>query len=101
EIMASCGRCGTWVAVVAVIALAQAGCGNKQAETPTAPGGQASEVILQVPNNNAAAPAAGEAKLDPRLHQSFAEATLAQPPEGAQRPPDMTLTGKPTGKLYA
>ena len=48
----------------------------------------------------APAPAATETKPDPRLNQSFAEATLTEPPDGAQRPPDVTVTGKRTGKLY-
>jgi cyclophilin family peptidyl-prolyl cis-trans isomerase len=34
------------------------------------------------------------------LQQSFADATLAEPPEGWQRPPDMTITQKSVGKLY-
>ncbi|HXG09352.1 MAG TPA: peptidylprolyl isomerase [Gemmataceae bacterium] len=38
--------------------------------------------------------------LDPRLHQSFAEATRADPPADWPRPPDTTLTGKSVGKLY-
>jgi cyclophilin family peptidyl-prolyl cis-trans isomerase len=37
---------------------------------------------------------------DPRLQQSFAEATRSEPPVDWQRPPDLTLTGKSVGKLY-
>jgi peptidylprolyl isomerase len=37
---------------------------------------------------------------DPRMEQSFAEATRAEPPVDGQRPPDLTLTGKSVGKLY-
>ena len=37
---------------------------------------------------------------DPKLDQSFAEATRAEPPDDGQRPPDLTLTGKSVGKLY-
>jgi peptidyl-prolyl cis-trans isomerase B (cyclophilin B) len=37
---------------------------------------------------------------DPRLHQSFAEATRKDPPADFERPPDLTLTGKSVGKLY-
>lgn len=37
---------------------------------------------------------------DPRLHQSFAEATLSEPPANALQPPDTTMTGKSVGKLY-
>jgi cyclophilin family peptidyl-prolyl cis-trans isomerase len=40
------------------------------------------------------------APLDPRLHQTFADATRADPPADWQRPPDLTLTGKSVGKLY-
>ncbi len=35
-----------------------------------------------------------------RLRQSFIEATRAEPPDGWHRPPDQTLSGKPTGRLY-
>src|SRR5438105_4847767 len=37
---------------------------------------------------------------DPRLQQTFSEATRQEPPSDWQRPPDMTLTGKSVGKLY-
>src|SRR5262245_56518694 len=37
--------------------------------------------------------------LDPRLHQSFAQATRAEPPADWQ-PPDTTMTGQSVGKLY-
>jgi peptidyl-prolyl cis-trans isomerase B (cyclophilin B) len=37
---------------------------------------------------------------DARLHQSFADATRSEPPADYQRPPDTTLTGAATGKLY-
>jgi cyclophilin family peptidyl-prolyl cis-trans isomerase len=40
-----------------------------------------------------------QAPVDPRFRQSFAEATRADPP-AESRPPDMTMTGKSTGKLY-
>jgi len=53
---------------------------------------------------SAAAPApeqpAAAVPLDPRLHQSFAEATVEEPPADWQRPPDLTMTGKSIGKLY-
>ncbi|CAN5517130.1 hypothetical protein BH10PLA2_BH10PLA2_30530 [soil metagenome] len=39
--------------------------------------------------------------VDPRFKQSFAEATRAEPPADFQRPPDLTLTRKSTGKLYS
>jgi peptidyl-prolyl cis-trans isomerase B (cyclophilin B) len=38
--------------------------------------------------------------LDPRLHQSFAQAVSQDIPEGQMRPPDMTKAGKGVGKLY-
>jgi cyclophilin family peptidyl-prolyl cis-trans isomerase len=41
-----------------------------------------------------------QAVLDPRLQQTFAEATRQDPPADWRRPPDLTLTGKSTGKLY-
>ncbi len=39
-------------------------------------------------------------KGDPRLNQTFAEATRQDPPPSAPRPPDTTLTKKSVGKLY-
>jgi peptidyl-prolyl cis-trans isomerase B (cyclophilin B) len=38
--------------------------------------------------------------LDPRMHQSFSEATISDPPEDWLRPPDTTISGKSVGKLY-
>lgn len=95
--MAGCGRRESWAVAVTLVALT--GCGHKQDAAPAA-NESAGEVVLQVPNNPAPAPAATETKADPRLQQSFAEATLPEPPDGAQRPPDVTVTGKRTGKLY-
>jgi peptidyl-prolyl cis-trans isomerase B (cyclophilin B) len=46
------------------------------------------------------APANQKTDLDPRMHQSFAEATYADPPANWQRPPDLTMTNKSVGKLY-
>jgi peptidyl-prolyl cis-trans isomerase B (cyclophilin B) len=40
------------------------------------------------------------APIDPRLHQSFKDAVLLEPPDGQQRPPDLTRAGKAVGKLY-
>ena len=45
------------------------------------------------------ASAGDSAALNPRLHQSFEEATT-DPPSEWQRPPDTTLTQKSVGKLY-
>jgi peptidyl-prolyl cis-trans isomerase B (cyclophilin B) len=39
-------------------------------------------------------------KGDPRLSQTFADATRPDPPPSAPRPPDTTLTKKSVGKLY-
>jgi peptidyl-prolyl cis-trans isomerase B (cyclophilin B) len=39
-------------------------------------------------------------EIDPRLRQSFAEATRQEPPADWQRPPDQTIAGKSVGKLY-
>jgi len=48
-----------------------------------------------------AAPAAvAQPPIDPRLMQSFADATRPDPPPNAPRPPDTTLTNKSVGKLY-
>jgi peptidyl-prolyl cis-trans isomerase B (cyclophilin B) len=38
---------------------------------------------------------------NPRLQQTFAEATRPDPPADWQRPPDTTMTGKSVGKLYS
>jgi cyclophilin family peptidyl-prolyl cis-trans isomerase len=38
--------------------------------------------------------------LDPRLRQSFQDATLQEPPDGESRPPDQTVAGKSIGKMY-
>jgi peptidyl-prolyl cis-trans isomerase B (cyclophilin B) len=38
--------------------------------------------------------------IDPRLNQSFKDATRADPPAEAPRPPDTTATNKSVGKLY-
>jgi cyclophilin family peptidyl-prolyl cis-trans isomerase len=62
------------------------GCGHKE------PGAQQGDGSAQ--GNNTEAPG------DPRLRQSFAEATLADPPAGVGLPPETTVTGKSVGKLY-
>jgi cyclophilin family peptidyl-prolyl cis-trans isomerase len=38
--------------------------------------------------------------VDPRMQQTFGDATRQEPPPDWQRPPDLTLTGKSVGKLY-
>jgi peptidyl-prolyl cis-trans isomerase B (cyclophilin B) len=40
------------------------------------------------------------APIDPRLVQTFADATRSDPPVAAPRPPDLTVTNKSVGKLY-
>src|SRR6516165_7221924 len=39
--------------------------------------------------------------VDPRMQQTFAEATRQDPPADWQRPPDVTMTGKSVGKMYS
>lgn len=34
------------------------------------------------------------------LHRSFKDATVAEPPDGAKRPPDVTAAGKSVGMMY-
>src|SRR5258708_2307151 len=84
-----------------LIGVGLAGCGKK-AETPAA---AATESAAKSETATAAAPTtaptasaavAGEA----RLSQSFAEATLSEPPQGSELPPPMTLSQKSVGKLY-
>jgi peptidyl-prolyl cis-trans isomerase B (cyclophilin B) len=52
------------------------------------------------PSNNEEKPAPGASAVEPRLQQSFAEATRPDPPPDWPRPPDVTVTGKSVGKLY-
>jgi peptidyl-prolyl cis-trans isomerase B (cyclophilin B) len=47
-----------------------------------------------------AEPPKPQAAGDPRLNQTFAEATRPDPPASAPRPPDMTATNKSVGKIY-
>ncbi len=46
------------------------------------------------------APEKAAPPIDPRLAQTFAEATRKDPPPSAPRPPDTTVTDKSVGKLY-
>lgn len=83
--------------------LALAGCGQQNAGPPG--GGKGSDPRTAVPasepkpDNSATQPVA--AVEDP-LHLPFAKATRPadDPPEEFNRPPDVTCTGKPVGKLY-
>jgi cyclophilin family peptidyl-prolyl cis-trans isomerase len=61
---------------------------------------QASTAKETTADNGAQQPAATQPPGDPRLEQPFADATLADPPPGCDRPPDMTMTHKSVGKLY-
>ncbi len=85
---------GKWAGWLGVLLLA-AGCAKTQEPAHTSPGDQ--------PVADATTPATApepDVPLDPRLHQSFADATLAEPPAGDLRPPETTLAGKSVGKLY-
>jgi peptidyl-prolyl cis-trans isomerase B (cyclophilin B) len=80
-----------------VIGLGVSGCGKKAAPA-------AAEVPAAVKSDEnaptgdlASATAAGG---DPRLHQTFADAVLAEPPNASERPPETTLAGKSVGKTY-
>jgi cyclophilin family peptidyl-prolyl cis-trans isomerase len=65
-------------------------------EKKAAPAQAAAPARTVKPQSPAASP--GQ-KRDPFLHQSFADATLPEPPEG-QYLPDKTMTDKSVGKLY-
>jgi cyclophilin family peptidyl-prolyl cis-trans isomerase len=70
-----------------------AGCGKKPAESsPPTRSIKPPEPITKT--SEPARPAGYD-----RLHQSFAQATRQVPPPD-QRPPDRTITGKATGKIY-
>jgi len=89
--MARCGKRYEWASVVIgaaglVIGLGPAGCGDKERAASGA--------------DSASGGAMTEAPVDPRWQQSFAEATLADPPAGVGLPPETTMTGKSVGKLY-
>jgi cyclophilin family peptidyl-prolyl cis-trans isomerase len=73
-----------------LIAASVAGCKRDQ-PTPQLPE-QVEHVPVQNPKPSVA--------VDPRLKQSFAEATRAEPPVDWSRPPDTTIVGKSVGKLY-
>jgi cyclophilin family peptidyl-prolyl cis-trans isomerase len=75
--------------VVFLLAAALVGCNRKpapKAEKPEPP-----PTVKEEPK---------QAPVDPRLAQSFADATRPDPPPSAPRPPDTTLTNKSVGKLY-
>src|SRR5437660_1306223 len=75
-----------------LLAASFSGCdGKPPALEPTA---------TSAPSQAEVVPSQPQTPPNPRLHQSFAEATRAEPPADGQRPPDLTLTGKSVGKLY-
>src|SRR6516162_5163743 len=65
-----------------------AGCGHKPSASESTAG-----------DAGATATAGPAGPVDPRLEQSFADATVDPPPEW-HRPPDMTMTQKSVGKIY-
>jgi cyclophilin family peptidyl-prolyl cis-trans isomerase len=79
-----------------VIGLVLGGCSRPQEPAPTE--GEQPPAATEAKASPGAAPSA--ASLDPRLHQSFKEATTDDPPGEWQRPPDLTMTHKSVGKLY-
>jgi cyclophilin family peptidyl-prolyl cis-trans isomerase len=86
-----------WKAGIAGLLLALAGCNHGEADAE-----KAKEAIQQLVGGDAMAGPTNAAGswTEPRMHQSFAEATRKDPPADWQRPPDLTLTAKSVGKLY-
>src|SRR5579872_5595786 len=100
---AKCASRGLRPMAVAVLVagLGLAGCGKKaEPEAPKAPEGAAAVPPAPV------TPAPGGGALPPPpkdgRHLPFAQATRPadNPPEGAERPPDQTVSGKSVYKLY-
>jgi cyclophilin family peptidyl-prolyl cis-trans isomerase len=82
-----------WTALL--IGAVLSGCSHKE-ESAAAPPAKASAPEVRPETSQ---PAETTKAADPRWHQSFADATVADPPPD-QRPPDRTMTGKSVGKLY-
>lgn len=82
-----------WLAGLLLFPLTACG-GHK--EEPRAAANTQSTAAADKPAPESTAPVA----VDPHLNQSFADATLAEPPVGDLRPPETTLTGKSVGRLY-
>jgi cyclophilin family peptidyl-prolyl cis-trans isomerase len=97
ETMAGCGKLQAAVrfCLAGLLLAPLFACGSHKEEPETASAAPASVDTAKV----AAAPAA-PVTVDPRLQQSFVDATLAEPPLGDLRPPETTATGKSVGKLY-
>src|SRR5688572_29221939 len=105
------GKHDTWARATAAVAglclgVGLVGCGQKSAtETKPEPVVSTAQQDGSSGNssagaNDGSAQAQPKVVFEPRLHQPFADATLAEPPEGWERPPDMTLSGQSVGKLY-
>jgi peptidyl-prolyl cis-trans isomerase B (cyclophilin B) len=80
------------IASLSLIAVIAAGCGRNDTKEsdPTKPG------VTVAPGGDGKAAAAGK---DPTL-VPFHEAVILEPPDGENRPPDETLGGKATAKLF-
>src|SRR5205807_8047896 len=74
-----------------MLALSLAVCESTQSTQDTTP-------AVASPADTLLTDKAGSA--DPRMQQTFAEATRSEPPADWQRPPDLTLAGKSVRKLY-
>ncbi len=90
-----------WVVLLATLV---AGCSNNDAEPgQVAVAPETSATQSGTPGGPPAPGATQQAAavvIDPRLRQPFAEATLSDPPDGVQRPPDLTFAGKSAGLIY-
>ncbi|HKI37632.1 MAG TPA: peptidylprolyl isomerase [Gemmataceae bacterium] len=67
--------------------------------SPPAPTAEKPDTAAEAAKADAAR-AKAQPVIDPRLNQTFAEATRQDPPPDAPRPPDTTVTNKSVGKLY-
>jgi peptidyl-prolyl cis-trans isomerase B (cyclophilin B) len=86
------------------------GCGGGKSTPPAASTGDANPPAVSVPSASAAtteaavatAPVVASAFPADAMHLPFAKATRGgdDPPAMCNRPPDMTVTNKPVGKLY-
>jgi peptidyl-prolyl cis-trans isomerase B (cyclophilin B) len=77
-----------------LVAFTLSGCNRGDVPDGDAPAAQPAETAA--PGDSSPKPPA----LDPRLTQSFEDATRKDPPADWPRPPDLTATGKSVGKLY-
>jgi hypothetical protein len=99
--MSSRARQWIWrrtAAAALLVGLVLGGCSRHQEPAPAKTEDEKSPAAAATSKDQATAQAAGS--LDPRLHQSFKEATTEDPPGEWQRPPDLTMTNKSVGKLY-